>query len=334
MKPTGLELLTAEMSRQFVDAHATLAGCGPVAQAANHIRTKGRLMLLGMGGSHWANRMVEPMYRAAGIDATAQALSEYMRAPLPGGPALIVTSQSGASGEVLRFLDDHDDSQIIGLTLAPQSRLAQVGLPIVGAGGVELAYAATRSLLVTIAMHAAILRELGLPVQGLEAALAQPISLGNLTPAIEALATARNAVFVARGSLQGVADAAALSLMELARIPVLGLEAGQFRHGPFEMASAETAVIFLRAQSAEPDNIEGLAAELLSHGVQPIVVDLSGLAAIAGCITLQLPAADGLVAAANGLVGLQAIVVAAAARMVPDVGTPLWSTKVTSGESR
>ncbi|MGO4906777.1 SIS domain-containing protein [Pseudorhodobacter sp. W20_MBD10_FR17] len=334
MKPTGLDLLNAEMSRQFTDARATLADCGPVAQAADHIRAKGRLMLLGMGGSHWANRMVEPIYRAAGIDATAQALSEYMRAPLPGDPALIVTSQSGASGEVLRFLDGQDDSQIIGLTLAPQSRLAQVGLPIIGAGGVELAYAATRSLLITIAMHAAILHRLGLPVEGLEAALATPASLGDLGPAVDALAAARNAVFVARGSLQGVADAAALSLMELARIPVLGLEAGQFRHGPFEMAGADTAVVFLRAQSAEPDNIEGLAAELMAHGVRPIVVDLSGQPAIAGCITLQLPAADGLVAAANGLVGLQAIVVAAAARMVPDVGTPLWSTKVTSGESR
>jgi fructoselysine-6-P-deglycase FrlB-like protein len=44
---------------------------------------------------------------------------------------------------------------------------------------------------------------------------------------------------VARGAMQGTADAAAFSFMELARIPVLGLEAGQFRHGPFEMIDAK-----------------------------------------------------------------------------------------------
>jgi fructoselysine-6-P-deglycase FrlB-like protein len=334
MNRTGLDLLTSEMSRQYADARKTLATCDAAAQAAaRQIRAKGRLMLLGMGGSHWVNRIAEPQYRAAGVDATAQALSEYMRAPLPGDPAVLLTSQSGASGEVVRFLAGLDDREIIGLTLAPESRLAQVGLPVVGAGGVELAYAATRSLLVTIAMHAAILRGLGQSDNGLAAALAAPRSLGNIEPAVTKLAGARNAVFVARGALQGVADAAALSLMELARIPVLALEAGQFRHGPFEMAGPETAVVFLRGMGAMGENIDGLAQELVGHGLRPIVFDLSGGAPIAGCLTVALPPLTDLVAAATALVAMQTVVVSAATRMVPDVGTPLRSTKVTSGEA-
>lgn len=334
MTPTGLDLLTSEMSRQYADARETLTACDAAAQAAaRHIRARGRLMLLGMGGSHWVNRIAEPHYRAARIDATAQALSEYMRAPLPGDPALLLTSQSGASGEVARFLSGRDDRDIIGLTLAPESRLARVGLPVLGAGGVELAYAATRSLLVTIALHAAILRALGLPDDDLAAVLTAPAPLADIAPAIAKLAQARNAVFVARGALQGVADAAALSLMELARIPVLALEAGQFRHGPFEMAGPETAVVFLRGIGEMGENIDGLARELLGHGLSPIVFDLSGCPPIAGCITVALPPLTDLAAAAAALVALQTVVVAAATHMVPDVGTPLRSTKVTSGES-
>jgi len=334
MTMTGLELLTSEMSRQYADARDTLASCEAAATAAALPITAGRrLVLLGMGGSHWVNRICEPHYRAAGIDATAQVLSEYMRAPLPGDPLLLLTSQSGNSGEVVRFLSGRDDRTIIGLTLAPRSRLARVGLPLVGSGGVEQAYAATRSLLVTIALHAAILRALGQPLDPLETALSTPLCAKDTGAAIDALAGAGNAVFVARGSLQGVADAAALSLMELARIPVLALEAGQFRHGPFEMVTARTSVVFLRGTGSEADNIEGLASELVGHGLRPLVFDQSGLPAIAGCITVGLPAASGLAAAVNGLVAMQQVVVAAADRMVPDVGTPLRSTKVTSGEA-
>ncbi len=334
MTRTGLDLLTSEMSRQHADALATLTACDAAAQAAARaIRAKGRLMLLGMGGSHWVNRMAEPLYRAAGIDATAQALSEYMRAPLPGDPALLITSQSGASGEVVRFLAGRDDRAIIGLTLAPESRLARVGLPLLGAGGPELAYAATRSLLVTIALHAAILRGLGQPEDALRAALTTPAAPGPIAPLAARLSAARNAVFVARGALQGVAEAAALSLMELARLPVLALEAGQFRHGPFEMAGPDTAVVFLRGPGAMGENIDGLAQELLGHGLCPLVLDLSGGPPIAGCLSLALPPLTGLAAAATALVAMQAVVVAAASRMVPDVGTPLRSTKVTSGEA-
>lgn len=330
---TGLDLLRAEMARQFDDARATLAAPLPAASvAAALIRRKGRLLLLGMGGSHWINRVAEPHYRAAGIDCTAQVLSEAMRAPQPGDPAVILTSQSGASGEVLRWLEGRDAAEVIGLTLDPASRLAAVGLPLVGAGGVEHAYAATRSLLVTLALHAAILAELGADIAAFRAALHLPPgpAAGRI---VGRIAAARNAVFVGRGALQGVADGVALSLMELARLPVLSLEAGQFRHGPFEMVGPETAMVFLRGQGAEGDNIAALAAELVGHGLQPIVFDLTGDSPVPGTLTHPLPQARGLAAAVAALTGMQAAVVAAAAQMVPDAGTPLRSTKVTSGEA-
>jgi fructoselysine-6-P-deglycase FrlB-like protein len=117
----GFEQLAAETGRQFADARATWDTVRPLADAhALKIKALGRLVLLGMGGSHWINRAAEPHYRGAGIDATAHVLSEYMRAPMPApGAVRIITSQSGSSGEVVRYpvgtrrgcLDDRHDAR-------------------------------------------------------------------------------------------------------------------------------------------------------------------------------------------------------------------------------
>ena len=329
----GLRQLHAEMDRQFPDARATLRAVEPAAAgAARSILASGRLVLLGMGGSHWVNRMAAPYYRQAGVDASAHVLSEFMRAPLQRRATLFVTSQSGASGEVLRYLDSGPKGDVFGLTLDPGSPLALRSQVLLGQGGVEHAYAATRSLLVTLAIHAAVLAALGQDIAPFRRVL-EAGDAPDCPPLVDLIAGARNAVFCGRGALQGVADAAGLSLMELARIPVLGLEAGQFRHGPFEMVGPHSAVVFLRGQGPEGDNIAGLAAELVSHGLRPALVDLSGDQPVQGAVTLALPPRAGLAAAAAALPTLQRAVIAAAARMVPGVGMPIRSTKVTSGEA-
>jgi fructoselysine-6-P-deglycase FrlB-like protein len=331
----GFEQLAAETGRQFADARATWDAVRPLAdEHAGRIRGSGRLLLLGMGGSHWVNRAAEPYYRCAGIDATAHVLSEYMRAPLPAAGAVrIVTSQSGSSGEVVRYLRGEDEAAwTIGMTLDPDSALANGTHAMIGAGGVEIAYAATRSLLVTLTMHAAILDALGVDMAAFRAVLDTPSEV-DTHAAEELMAGSKNAVIVARGAMQGTADAAALSFMELARIPVLGLEAGQFRHGPFEMIDGKTAVIFLRGAGDEGDNIDGLARETCDAGMRPTIFDFSGEAAVSGGVTVKLPRLQGMAAAATVLPVLQKAIIAASDRMVPDVGMPIRSRKVTSGEA-
>lgn len=335
MQSPGFKQLAAETRRQFSDARATWKAVRPQAEIhAGKIRAAGRLVLLGMGGSHWINRAAEPHYRAAGIDATAHVLSEYMRSPTPDRDhACIVTSQSGASGEVVRFLQsDRGAAWTIGMTLDPASPLAHRTHALVGAGGVEIAYAATRSLVVTLTMHAAILDALGHDVTDFRSAIENPHS-ADTHAAEDVMATCENAVIVSRGPIQGIADAAALSFMELARIPVLGLEAGQFRHGPFEMVDRDSAVIFLRGQEDEGDNIDGLARECVCYGIRPIVFDFSAEEPVAGCVTVRLPAIRGLAVGAAVLPVLQQAIIAAASRMVANVGIPIRSNKVTSGEA-
>ena len=52
-------------------------------KVAASLKRTGRLLLLGMGGSHAVSRAVEPLYRALGIDAIAMPLSEQLGQPLP-----------------------------------------------------------------------------------------------------------------------------------------------------------------------------------------------------------------------------------------------------------
>lgn len=331
----GIEQLRAEMARQHEDALQSLRIARLSAEGiAAAIRDKGRLVLLGMGGSHWVNSAVCPHYRRVGLDATAHVVSEYMRAPIGGDPAMLLTSQSGRSGEVLRMIENGQiGSSAFGLTLEGDSPLAKALPALVGDGGSELAYAATRSQLIALAQHAALLEALGMDVSEIIDVLREGPAQVELGEAVNTLATAPVAVMVARGSsAQGVMDAAALCLMETARMPVLGLEAGQFRHGPFEMIEPDTAVVMLRGPGEAADDIAPLAKECISHGIVPIVVDASGRAPVAGAVTVALNPHGGLALAFASLPVLQDLIVTAAEKRMPDAGLPRRSAKVASAE--
>ncbi|HWT30302.1 MAG TPA: aminotransferase, partial [Propylenella sp.] len=66
-KENGLGLLAAEMARQHADAKAFLKQDQPlVAEIAASVRATGRLVLTGMGTSHFGNRVAEAALRQAG----------------------------------------------------------------------------------------------------------------------------------------------------------------------------------------------------------------------------------------------------------------------------
>src|SRR5690606_37674808 len=123
------------------------------------LKRTGRLLLLGMGGSHAVGRAVEPFYRRLGIDAIAVPLSEQLGAPLAlDGRTVFVTSQSGESAEVLRWFEETGgNDETFGFSLEEGSFLARAAPSLIGHGGTERAFAATRSLTVSFSLHLAIL---------------------------------------------------------------------------------------------------------------------------------------------------------------------------------
>ena len=83
-RPESLLAIDREMARQHADALASFTANREVAaRAAASLKKTGRLLMLGMGGSHAVARAVEPYYRALGIDAVSLPVSEQLAAPLP-----------------------------------------------------------------------------------------------------------------------------------------------------------------------------------------------------------------------------------------------------------
>src|SRR4029077_2607252 len=105
--PSGLDLLNVERARQHGDALASFESArAPAARIAESLGRTKRLLLIGLGGSHYVNRGVEPAYRDRGIDDTAGNASALLATPLPDRlRTAILTSQSGGSGEMLQLLN-------------------------------------------------------------------------------------------------------------------------------------------------------------------------------------------------------------------------------------
>lgn len=332
-RPAGLVAIDREMARQNDDAIASFRQNTAMAErAATSLRATGRLLLLGMGGSHAVGRAVEPIYRSLGIDAIALPLSEQLGQPLSlAGKTVFITSQSGESAEVKRWFAEADDtSDTFGLTLEASSFLARTAPSLVGAGGTELAFAATRSLTVSFALHLAILAALGEDPAGSLAALGTP-ETGNIEAALVAFSKVDTIVTSGR-RLQGLAEALALGLTELSRAPCFSLEGGQLRHGPMEMLGPKVGVLLFRGNDPTSGLVAGMAASAAEAGSPVVVFDASSEAPVEGTVTIPFKAAAGLAAIFAMLPLGQRLMLAFADARVENAGTPVRSTKITRSE--
>ena len=332
-RPSGLIAIEAEMARQHADALASFDRATPLAHdIATSLKRTGRLLLLGMGGSHAVSRAVEPLYRNLGIDALALPLSEQLGQPLTvSDRTVLVTSQSGESAEVLRWFGEASaQTDVFGLTLEGGSSLARLAPSLIGAGGTEHAFAATRSLTVTFALHLAVLSALGMDAAPALAVLKQPQD-PDIEIALQAMAKVATIVTSGR-RLQGVAEAIALGLTELSRLPCFSLEGGQLRHGPMEMLGENVGVVLFRANDETSALVAGMATSAQEAGSPVVVFDASGEKPVPNVVTISLAAASGMAAIFAILPVAQRFMVSFAAGRVADVGTPIRSTKITRSE--
>ncbi|MBX4888056.1 SIS domain-containing protein [Rhizobium bangladeshense] len=332
-RPAGLVAIDREMARQHADAIASYEAAAPMAaRAAASLKKTGRLLLIGMGGSHAVNRAVEPLYRGLGIDAIAIPLSEQLGQPLPiAGRTIFVTSQSGESAEVVRWFNETGGTpETFGLTLEAGSFLARTTPSLVGSGGTELAFAATRSLTVTLALHLAILTALGEDPAAALAVLDGPED-HDIAAALAALENVATVVTSGR-RLQGIAEALALGLTELSRRPCFSLEGGQLRHGPMEMLGPEIGVVLFRGLDETAALVTAMAISAVESGAPVILFDASGLSPVAGAVTIRFAPATGLAVIFAMLPVAQQLMVGFAEARVDNAGTPVRSTKITRSE--
>ena len=329
---SGAGQIVAECARQHADARRTLTDNAFLAErVAADVRHAGRLSLFGMGASHFANRIAAARLCALGVDAVAVPASEALYSPPANDNPVIVTSQSGRSAEITGLLDRADSGRIIaGVTLNPDEPYGAVPT-LLGAGGMEQAFAATRSFTVTLAAFAALLAALGAGEADAIPASEPPIDAG-VDQAFARVAAVRAFVASGRGAFEGVAALTALNIAELARIPAAAHEGGQFRHGIVEMLSPHVGVIVFRAAGPSASKWRDIGAICVRAGAPLVVLDASGLEPIPDALTIECPAGEGLASIYRLLPTLQALVLGIAAQRVPDVGAPRFCTKITDSE--
>jgi fructoselysine-6-P-deglycase FrlB-like protein len=332
---SALDLIQLERALQHQDSLLSLSNHQNIVVAkqiaAALLESKRPLLMFGMGASHYANRVAESVYRAYGFQAFAVPLSEALYSPIPNDENVqLIVSQSGESGEAIHYLE-RAGLNAFGLTMNSQSTLARAVPSLIGAGGVERGFAATRSLMVTLVLHACILEALGFEQTPLREVLTKPTPIDHLSIqlALETLNSAKQLVFSGRAELQGIAEVSALHAAELARIPSLALEGGQFRHGPLELLEPGLGVVLLRAGGESAALTESLVNTCLTAGVKPILIDPSGSPEIAGAVQFRFPALQGLAAAVAVLPTLQELLLKLAAKRVEFVGQPRRSSKIT-----
>jgi glucosamine--fructose-6-phosphate aminotransferase (isomerizing) len=141
-------------------------------------------------------------------------------------------------------------------------------------------------------------------------------------------------VVLGRGPARAAAEMGALLLKEAAGIPAEGLQTGQFRHGPLELAGPGQAAIVV-ATEPETDAIDlALAAELAEAGSSVLTIAGPGAAAPArgSRLDVTVRTADRMLRTAAALVPIQLLAreLALAGGRVP--GSLARATKVTTRE--
>jgi glucosamine--fructose-6-phosphate aminotransferase (isomerizing) len=275
--PFELDMLAqADALRDFLSAPR------PRGLVSESIAAYPRVIITGMGSSHFAGLRTWRQLVAAGLPAwwvgTAELLDSLEL--VADGSLLVVTSQSGASGETVALLDALRErgvaAETIGVTNDEHSPLAHAADLVVALHSGEEATVSTKSYINTLAAHEDLVaRLLGgdqADVSGdLERGLRPLESGGHAVPS--AIAAATVAAELPRIAVIGEGDHGATALYggliikESTKLPAEGFVAGNFRHGPLEMAGPGLTALFIGVRAApEGEPLRRLAADVADTG--------------------------------------------------------------------
>lgn len=218
-----------------------------------------RIVLTGMGGSYFASYPVWLMLGNSGLAAILVDAAELVH----HSPALItkrslvwVTSQSGRSAEIILVLELVKQTGATLLTTvndldSPLAAAARKSIIPIHAKGEKTV--STRTYINSLAAgQLAALSLIGGDLQrgldNLEQTASGLIEYlldweENLRTIQKRIAPPRNLVLLGRGYSLAAANAGALILGEASKFAAIGMQAGEFRHGPMELASSNLTVL-------------------------------------------------------------------------------------------
>jgi glutamine---fructose-6-phosphate transaminase (isomerizing) len=324
--------------REFAQASPG-AGLAAIAR-----RDYDRVVFTGMGSSHAA---ALPSWRQLVADGRATwwiDTGQLLDSPrlITPGTLLVITSQSGASGEIAALLTPADGRPpvrplaVVGITNEPASPLGRESDGVILLHSGPEATVSTKSYLNSLAAHQQLLRVMThtAATPSSPAETAKLVADLDPVPAATALAQAATAASNPRIAFIGSKDHAATALYaglitkEAAKIAAEGYIGGQFRHGPLELAGPGLAAVLFGAWADDVSTaITALAADLIATGAD---VTLVGDLVMPGARTMAIPRGATLTELAAGAVVAQHIAVrlARARGLVP--GAFAYGRKITT----
>ena len=302
-----------------------------------------RIILTGMGGSDCASIPCELRLARAGLPVwrllTGRLLE--MQGLVTTDTLLVITSQSGRSGEVVALLErlERKPRAIIGITDDATSPLAAAANHVVLLSSGREATVATKSYANTLA---AFHRLAGMLLEQRDVAAVDEIraaaeslqgQIDRANPAVDDLLRrlpghpGPRLALIGSGPDAATALAGAMVLKEAAKVAAEGYIGGAFRHGPLELAGPGLAAILFGAGSAAEGSPNALARDVAATG--SIVVTVAP-AAYGGSELIAIPGATGLERLVHGMYVVQRLSVGLAhsAGLVP--GAFLYGQKITA----
>lgn len=224
------------VTRAEIDSQPSVWGDQRVLEIAGRLPGRGaRVGVIGCGTSLYVGRSYAAFREGAGhgvTDAFAASL-----APARDWDCLVALSRSGATTEVLQALRAANAGTTIALTASGRSPIAsEVDLTL------AVPFADEQSIVQTRFATTALLALLASAGYEVERAVTDASSRAARLSQASLLHGRSHFVFVGSGWTHGIADEAALKLLEMAHCRAESYPAMEYRHGPISAAGAATLV--------------------------------------------------------------------------------------------
>lgn len=245
-----------------------------------------KVLFAGMGSSHYCSFGAAMHLNARGIPAKAMSAGQLLCYELPSLDSrtlLVLVSQSGASGEIVRLCElVPPDVSVIGITNDPSSSLGRraVASFILHVAGEEAV--STRTYLSSWVLTGLLARGIsGCSGEDFLAGAARATtSLARLLSRHEELGRAmksflpkpRCVCVLGKGHSHATVFSGALFNSELAKHPAFGLDTNEFRHGPFEMVDEEFGALMLAPDGEGYGTNERMARDIAARGGKVVFI--------------------------------------------------------------
>jgi glutamine---fructose-6-phosphate transaminase (isomerizing) len=298
-----------------------------------------RIVLTGMGSSHFAalpgwRRLVDAGHPAWWTDSGQLLDTPGLITP---GTLLVVTSQSGASAEVVAMTGRRSPvaraAALVAITNDPDSPLARRADGVVGLHCGDEATVSTKSYLNSLAAHERITAVINGTRSADPGEMVKAVEEFGRTDLLRAIAAGFCAapdgrlVYIGFGDRAASALYAGLITKEGAKVPAEGFVGGQFRHGPLELAGPGLTAVLFGGDEQGHGSARQLGADLLASGSTVLA---AGDLDLAGAVHVGSPAGGTLAQLAHDALLAQHLTVEIAATRGITPGVFTYGRKVTT----